>query len=162
MNGLPDGSTDGADQGTEPGNATDIVQVKRLQTPADLRARVAALGVELPVDDAVDADGPLAGPLTIVDGSAGELTVGNRWTILPMEGWDASTEGLPTELVHRRWRRFGESGAKLIWGGEAVAVEPSARANPRQLAIIDGAGAALAELRTSARRCPRRRPRPHR
>lgn len=131
------------------GPAADIVQVKRLKTPADLRARAARLGIELPLDDAVEAGGPLARPLQIVDGSAGELAVGNRWTILPMEGWDATDDGLPTDLVHRRWRRFGESGAKLIWGGEAVAVEPSARANPHQLTIVEGAGPALAELRST-------------
>ena len=131
------------------GAAVDIVQVKHLATPADLRARAERLGVELPVDDAVEVGGPLARPLTVVDGSAGELAVGNRWTILPMEGWDATPGGLPTDLIHRRWRRFGESGAKLIWGGEAVAVEPDARANPHQLAIVDGAGPALAALRTT-------------
>ena len=32
--------------------------------------------------------------------------------------------GRPSELTFRRWRRFGESGAKLIWGGEAAAVQP--------------------------------------
>ncbi len=149
MSGSPQDPTDGPDQRGAPDSTVEIVQVKRLKTPADLRARVTALGLELPVDDSVEVGGPLARSLTIVDGSAGALTVGNRWTILPMEGWDASTDGLPTDLVHRRWRRFGESGAKLIWGGEAVAVEPSARANPRQLAIVDGAGAALAELRTT-------------
>jgi len=54
-----------------------------------------------------------------------------------MEGWDGGTDGSPTELVRRRWRRFGESGAKLVWGGEAVAVTHDGRANPRQL-VIDG------------------------
>lgn len=130
-------------------DTVDIVQVKRLATPADLRARAAHLGIDLPVDDRVEAGGPLAQPFTAIDGSAGELEVGNRWSILPMEGWDATPEGLPTDLVRRRWRRFGESGAKLIWGGEAVAVEPSGRANPHQLAIVDGAGAGLADLRAT-------------
>lgn len=126
----------------------DIVQVKRLATPADLAARADALGVELPVDERLDPTGPLAQPFTATDASAGDLTVGNRWTILPMEGWDGTDGGLPTDLVRRRWRRFGASGAKLIWGGEAVAVEPSGRANPHQLAIVDGAADALAALRT--------------
>ena len=125
----------------------DIVQVKRLATPADLRDRAAALGIDLPVDGAVEVDGPLARPFTTVDGSAGELSVGNRWTILPMEGWDGTADGLPTDLVRRRWRRFGASGAKLIWGGEAVAVEPAGRANPHQLTITNGAAEALAGLR---------------
>ena len=50
-----------------------------------------------------------------------------------MEGWDASAEGQPTDTLLRRWQRFGESGAKLIWGGEAVAVLAEGRANPNQL-----------------------------
>jgi 2,4-dienoyl-CoA reductase-like NADH-dependent reductase (Old Yellow Enzyme family) len=142
----PDGDRvdDGGDGGS---GAVDIVQVKKLRTPADLRARAEHLGISLPLDDVVEVDGPLARPLTVRDGSAGTLTVGNRWAILPMEGWDATPDGLPTDLVHRRWRRFGASGAKLIWGGEAVAVEPAARANPHQLAIVPGAEAGLADLR---------------
>ncbi|NLD76847.1 MAG: NADH:flavin oxidoreductase [Acidimicrobiales bacterium] len=125
-----------------------MVQVKRLATPADLRARAAELGIELPVDDVVEPGGVLSTSFTATDGSAGTLQVGNRWTVLPMEGWDGTPDGLPTDLVRRRWRRFGESGAKLIWGGEAIAVEPDGRANPHQLAIGPGAEAALADLRS--------------
>ncbi|MGB6059230.1 MAG: NADH:flavin oxidoreductase [Microthrixaceae bacterium] len=128
----------------------DIVQIKNLATAADLAARADELAIDIPVelDLEVGDAAPLAQPLSITDGSAGELRVGNRWTVLPMEGWDGTTDGLPTDLVRRRWRRFGESGAKLIWGGEAVAVELSGRANPRQLAMVDGAGDALASLRS--------------
>ena len=66
-----------------------------------------------------------------------------------MEGWDATTDGKPTELVTRRWQRFGQSGAKLIWGGEAVAVRPDGRANPRQLVINQSNRPDLARLRES-------------
>ena len=98
--------------------------MKRLRTIDELRDRLAALGIadQLGVDDAVDPDGPLATPFTFTDGSAGTHTVGNRFAVLPMEGWDGDADGRPTDLVRRRWRRFGESGAKLVWGGEAVAV----------------------------------------
>ena len=58
--------------------------------------------------------------------------VGNRWCIHPMEGWDANRDGSPSEHTLRRWRNFGLSGAKLIWGGEAAAVRPDGRANPNQ------------------------------
>ena len=54
---------------------------------------------------------------------------GNRFCILPMEGWDGTREGEPSDLTRRRWRNFGLSGAKLIWGGEAVAVRAG---RPRQ------------------------------
>jgi 2,4-dienoyl-CoA reductase-like NADH-dependent reductase (Old Yellow Enzyme family) len=127
----------------------DIVQVKRLRTLASFRERLAALGIgdELGVDDAVDASGPLATPLTFTDASAGTFTVGNRFAVLPMEGWDGEPDGSPSDLVRRRWQRFGASGAKLVWGGEAVAVLPQARANPRQLVINAANAAAFASLR---------------
>jgi NADPH2 dehydrogenase len=62
-------------------------------------------------------------------------TIGNRFAILPMEGWDCTLDGHPTDLVRRRWANFGRSGAKLIWGGEAAAVRMDGRANPHQLVI---------------------------
>ena len=64
-----------------------------------------------------------------------------------MEGWDGTRDGRPTDLTRRRWRRFGRSGAKLIWGGEAVAVRPDGRANPRQLLLCDAHVADFASLR---------------
>ena len=119
------------------------VQVRTLRTAADFGDHLRALGIDLPFDADVDPSGVLAQPLTI----AGR-TIGNRWAILPMEGWDATEDGAPTDLVLRRWRRFGASGAQLIWGGEAVAVTREGRANPRQLVIGDH----VAELRARARR----------
>ena len=128
---------------------TDIVQVKRLRTIGELRDRLHVLGIteQLGVDDAVAPDGPLAEPFTYTDGFAGTRTVGNRFAVLPMEGWDGDPDGSPTDLVRRRWRRFGESGAKLVWGGEAVAVTHDGRANPRQLVIDRSTVDQLGELR---------------
>ena len=123
-----------------------IVQVKRLDTPAALRARLAELGAELPVDDVVDPAGPLARPLR-VRLPGGHRTLANRFTILPMEGWDGTTDGRPTDLVRRRWRRFGRSGASSVWGGEAVAVTADGRANPNQLWFGPDAEGDLASLR---------------
>jgi len=129
--------------------APDIVQVKRLRTVASLRERLTVLGVadQLGVDETVDPAGPLASPFTFTDASAGATTVGNRFTVLPMEGWDGDPSGAPTDLVRRRWCRFGESGAKLVWGGEAVAVTHDGRANPRQLVIDRSTVEQLAGLR---------------
>jgi NADPH2 dehydrogenase len=61
--------------------------------------------------------------------------IGNAMCILPMEGWDGTEDGRPTELTKRRWKHFGLSGAKLLWGCEAVAVRPEGRANPNQLML---------------------------
>jgi 2,4-dienoyl-CoA reductase-like NADH-dependent reductase (Old Yellow Enzyme family) len=122
-------------------------QVKNLDAPAALRERLAELGLDLPVADRVAADGPLAQPVTITDGSAGTSTVPNRFAVLPMEGWDGTTDGRPTDLVRRRWQRFGQSGAGLVWG-EATAVVPDGRANPNQLVLDERSAEDLAELRS--------------
>jgi NADPH2 dehydrogenase len=106
-------------------------RVARFRTAADLRAHLASLAAAIPLDDemlSAAGGSPLASPIAI-----GGFTVGNRWCIHPMEGWDATLDGQPTETLLRRWQRFGESGAKLIWGGEAVSVLPEGRANPNQL-----------------------------
>ena len=103
----------------------------RFRDATSLRSHLASLSAPLPLDDTAlsAAEGsPLATPIEL-----GGRTVGNRFAIHPMEGWDASQSGSPTEILLRRWKSFGASGAKLIWGGEAVAVVPEGRANPRQL-----------------------------
>ena len=61
--------------------------------------------------------------------------IGNRWSILPMEGWDCEADGAPSELTKRRWLRFAGSGAKLLCGTEAAAVMHSGRSNPYQLMV---------------------------
>lgn len=129
------------------GSADRYVQVKSLKTVDALRAHLEALGVAIPVDDEVAADGPLAESFTIVDGSAGDLVVPNRFAILPMEGWDGTTDGRPTDLVRRRWGRFAASGAGLVWG-EATAVRPDGRANPNQLVLDASTVDDLAALRS--------------
>jgi len=64
-----------------------------------------------------------------------------------MEGWDGTRDGEPSDLTRRRWQRFGASGAKLMWGGEAVAVRHDGRANPNQLMISPRTVGAIASLR---------------
>jgi 2,4-dienoyl-CoA reductase-like NADH-dependent reductase (Old Yellow Enzyme family) len=58
--------------------------------------------------------------------------VGNSMAIHPMEGCDGRLDGAPDELTWRRYQRFAEGGAKLIWF-EATAVREEGRANSRQL-----------------------------
>lgn len=90
------------------------------------------------------ANGPLGAELDLFG-----KRVGNRFCIHPMEGWDAGNDGLPTVHTRRRWRRFGRSTAKLIWGGEAFAVQEDGRANPHQLFLNPkaDAGGGLSSLR---------------
>lgn len=121
-------------------------QVKNLKTVADFRAHLETLEIELPVVDEVTAEGPMTEAVSFVDGSAGEQRSPNRFAILPMEGWDATTDGRPTDLVRRRWGRFGASGAGLVWG-EATAVRLDGRANPNQLVLDEAGVEGLSELR---------------
>ena len=109
-----------------------LKRVPSLKSVEDFRAHVASLGVEIPCDETLDA-AVMKQPVDSV--SINGKTIGNRFAIHPMEGWDGTTSGAPTDEVRRRWRRFGESGAKLIYGGEAMAVRPKGRANPNQLII---------------------------
>lgn len=123
-------------------------RVSSLKTAEQFRARLAELAIELPFDEraANGPTGPLARTLAYA-GATGQQLVGNRFCILPMEGWDGTTDGRPTDLTLRRWRHFGRSGAKLIWGGEAVAVRFDGRANPNQLVAAEANLAGLVELR---------------
>lgn len=115
-----------------------------LKSAEDLRQRLSGLGHPLPVDDTAR---PEVLGRVIPAGMGVPKPIGNRWAILPMEGWDGTLDGRPTDLVRRRWRRFGQSGAKLIWGGEAVAVRPDGRANPHQLVLSEANAPELAALR---------------
>jgi len=115
---------------------------------AAFRDHLRALAPEL--DCAVEPVGP-GGPLAQPAEVAG-LAIGNRFTAHPMEGWDATADGLPGVHTLRRWRNFGRSGCKLVWGGEAFAVTASGRANPHQLYLNDDANAlgGLRALRAEA------------
>ncbi len=124
-------------------------RVATLRTSSALTEHLATIGADLPFDDKmqIGAHAPLAQPYRLAGGDI----VGNRFAVLPMEGWDGTADGRPSELTMRRWRRFGASGAKLIWGGEAVAVRHDGRANPNQLLINEANLGELAALRQGAR-----------
>ena len=121
-------------------------QVKKIGTADAFRAHVESLGVDIPIDDEVDAAGALASVLQVRDAGAGTLEVPNRFAALPMEGWDGTTDGRPTDLVRRRWGRIGASGCGLVWG-EATAVRPDGRANPNQLVLDEATVDGIAALR---------------
>ena len=124
-----------------------LIRIPTLKTVADFRKHVALLGLSLPCEDGIvtGSASPLARPIEHV--TINGKRIGNRWAIQPMEGWDGTTTGGATDDVRRRWQRFGQSGAKLIYGGEAMAVRPDGRANPNQLIISEENKRDLAELR---------------
>ena len=91
-----------------------------------LQAELDERGLSLPLSEDVSV---LRNPLVI-----GGYTAANRLAIQPMEGCDGTPEGAPGPLTLRRYARFAESGAGLIWV-EAVAIVPEGRANGRQLML---------------------------
>ena len=127
-------------------NDTRFPRVASFKTAQAFRTHLDNAGITLEFDDKLlpPQSSPLAQAITV-----GNVRVGNRFCILPMEGWDGNTDGTPSDLTTRRWTNFGRSGAKLIWGGEAVAVCPEGRANPNQLVINESTVPALAALRVA-------------
>src|SRR5580704_7082587 len=111
-------------------NVSGILRLGALRDVAHFKEHIDALGLTIPCDlDLLrGTDSPLAQPI-VREG----INIGNRFAVQPMEGWDGTSDGNPSEHTLRRWQRFGRSGAKLIWGGEAVAVCHEGRANPNQL-----------------------------
>jgi len=120
-------------------------RIATLKTADDFRNYLAQLHLDLPFDEQIESgpNSPLAQSYQLANG----FKIGNRFAILPMEGWDGTADGKSTEPTIRRWQRFGMSGAKLIWGGEAVAVREDGRANPNQLLINEKNLGDLAALR---------------
>lgn len=113
-------------------SALPILRLGAVKEVARFQDHVRSLGLKIPCDGELlcGVDSPLRQPL-----SRGGIKIGNRIAVHPMEGWDGTADGNPSEHTIERWKKFGRSGAKLIWGGEAVAVSHAGRANPNQLLI---------------------------
>ena len=94
------------------------------QSLQDIRDRLDQLGVALPLSE--DAG-------VLKEGfSIGNATIPNRMGIAPMEGFDSSPDGTPSELACRRYLRYAKGGAGLIWF-EAVTIVPEGRSSQKQL-----------------------------
>ena len=124
-----------------------LTRIPTLKTAGDFQKHVASLGIELPCDEKIEVGSasPLAQPIEQIQINGKKM--GNRIAIQPMEGWDGTTTGGITDDMLRRWQRFGESGAKLIYGGEAMAIRADGRANPHQLIISEENKTGIARLR---------------
>ncbi len=131
-----------------------VPRVAGFKTVGALKRHLATLPIPLTCDDALlpPDRNPLVQPITVYG-----RKISNRFATHPMEGWDGTLDGKPTDLVRRRWTHFGISGAKLVWGGEAVAVRHDGRANPNQLCYSGDNEKELAELLTTLKAAHRER-----
>jgi 2,4-dienoyl-CoA reductase-like NADH-dependent reductase (Old Yellow Enzyme family) len=124
------------------------------RSASEFAAHLRTVVADWAIDEELEVDGPLAQPVEVHG-----RTLSNRFACHPMEGWDGTADGRPTELTLRRWGNFGRSGAALVWGGEAFAVQRDGRANHRQLYLDPGVDVAatlaalLDALRSGARAC---------
>ena len=100
----------------------------RYHTLDDLRADIERLGLSIPVSEDLSV---LGETLTLPHGN---VTLENRLTVHPMEGFDAETDGAPSDYTMRRYRRFACGGASMGWC-EAIAVCREGQSNARQLRI---------------------------
>ena len=128
----------------------NIPKISSFKTPAEFRSHLRSLGIKQELDDTIESApvSPMAQKIKVYS-----KELGNRWCILPMEGWDCESDGAPSELTRRRWHNFAISGAKLLFGCEACAVMESGRSNTRQLMLTDSnaskLGALLDEMRAT-------------
>ena len=122
-------------------------RMAQLKTTADLRTYLDKNEIGLPFDEALllPDESPFNRAIPLKSGK----TIGNSLCILPMEGWDGTADGRPSEFTKNRWKKFAISGAKLLFGCEAVAVCHSGKANPNQLVLNDETFPCFVELRQS-------------
>ena len=108
-------------------------RMAQLKTASDLANHLQTSGIDLSFDETLlpPNESPFGQLIHLRSGK----TIGNSLCILPMEGWDGTTDGKPTEFTRNRWLKFAESGAKLLFGCEAVAVCHDGKANPNQLVM---------------------------
>jgi 2,4-dienoyl-CoA reductase (NADPH2) len=115
------------------------------RSPEELLAKVSDLEIELPFQTDLS---PLFEEITL-----GVKKLTNRLAVQPMEGFDANTDGSPSDLTFRRYKRFAKGGSALIWF-EATSVVPEGRSNPRQLWLhtknVDGFTRLVADTRNEA------------
>lgn len=93
---------------------------------AALERKIAELSLDIPFSDDISS---LFCPVYLPG-----KTLLNRFVVLPMEGADADSQGNPSALTLRRYKRFAEGGSGTIWF-EATAVAADGRSNPHQLWI---------------------------
>ncbi|MBN2011285.1 hypothetical protein JW960_18215 [candidate division KSB1 bacterium] len=115
----------------------------KYKTHDELLNKANELGLELPFQESID---PLFEEVAI-----GTKKVVNRFVVQPMEGFDSDSNGAPTELTFRRYKRFASGGSGLLWF-EATSVVPEGRSNRRQLYINSQNADVFARLVAETRR----------
>ena len=120
-------------------------RIPSFKTAESFREHLKEIGADIEVDDKIlsaEEGSPLAQKI-----SYHGHEIGNRWCVLPMEGWDCLPNGAPSEYTRRRWMNFATSGAKLLFGCEACAVMKTGKSNTRQFMLTEETFDAIKQLR---------------
>ena len=111
----------------------------------EVKSDIQELGVNMPLSTNLES---LAKPIEVHG-----KTVKNRIAIQPLECFDASLEGTPSDLTFRRYRRLSAGGSGMIWF-ESVSTTPrsqtsrwQSRINEKNLPVFQRL---LYEIRDSA------------
>ena len=84
-------------------------RVAALKTAPHFLSRLAELGIALPSTSRWQSG---RGARWRSPRTPAACALGNRWCILPMEGWDGTIDGHPTDLTRRRWTHFGRAAPR--------------------------------------------------
>ena len=128
-------------------SANPFPRLGTVKNVAGFQEHLHSLGLTIPCDHEL-----MSGSRISASPAPGQWRHQDRQSNRRCSPWRAGTgslDGNPSENTFRRWQRFGRSGAKLIWGGEAVAVSHEGRANPNQLVIGRAYREGLAQLRAT-------------
>ncbi len=119
-------------------------RVSTLKTPLQFQQRLDELKLNLPFDETLQTgmQAPLDQPLTSVCGP-----IGNRWCILPMEGWDGTTDGRPTDLTVAAGRILDSVERNSSGAAKRLPFGPMVEPIPNQLLINSGTVRDLEALR---------------
>jgi len=100
----------------------------KYKTLKDLRKKLDELHLELPFHKKFDI---LKQPLSL-----NEKIIPNRLSVQPMEGFDSKRDGSPSFLTIRRYKRYANGGAGIIWC-EATSILEGYKSNSHQLTITE-------------------------
>ncbi|MFO8020276.1 MAG: flavin oxidoreductase/NADH oxidase [Promethearchaeia archaeon] len=96
------------------------------RTIEDLEEEIDKYNLDIPLERCVD--------VLKTTYKLNKITFPNRLAIQPMEGFDATEKGTPTDLTRRRYLRYANGGVGLIWF-EATAITDQCKSNPHQLML---------------------------
>ena len=103
--------------------------IRKISTLKEFVDTTHSIGLDFPVSGDVSI---LGEPIQLKSGKIIPNSIG----IPPLEGFDGTPGGAPSDLIFRRYDRYARGGSGLLWY-ESIAVSDDGRCNPLQMVIKD-------------------------